>query len=363
MSTTPAPDDHDELTVSPTTWGLLRQAAFAGRLALLPAAFVTLLAAWINRPLEGGFAGVVVTLLALGLAGLAWRSLQGARRGLDAGAAALALVLAGGEALQAFGLVGTGVGALGGKEFYVLPLLAWLLLLVGGLALFASLVPGPVAANTRAVPNPFAGRTAPSGAAPEPAAPTSRFAPSAPPTGPSPQAAAWSAPAPSAPAAERPAAGSAPAAGAQAAHAPAAAAQVTPAPAAGRQAPPAAAPATPAGRSDAGPATTDAADAPTAVAPAATTPAAASSAADPGPVPADPADGPGADDADATVVVEAPATAGPGPGGDRSADAPTQQAASPEPGWYPSSDGRTARWWDGDGWTGDRRPLSDFEDR
>lgn len=280
---TPAPsaDDPAELTLPPAVWSAVRHAAFVGRLALLPAALFTLLAAWLNRPVDGTLVGVIVTLMALGLAALAALSLLSARRGLDAGAALLALLLAGAEAIQAFGLLGSGVGEFGGREFYVLPFLAWLLLLGGGLALFSGLVPGPVATATRAVPNPIAAAAAAAanraasgttGSTPPVGPPQSGSGPAAPTGGGSPSAAPPSGPRPDSPFA-RPAEAGAP-----------------------------------------------------------------------------PADAPSASGAAAP-----PTTA--------SADATTtaSPAESPEPGWYPSPDGTTARWWDGGSWSDDRRPLSDFE--
>lgn len=71
----------------------------------------------------------------------------------------------------------------------------------------------------------------------------------------------------------------------------------------------------------------------------------------------------------------APAQSAPSPGGpaayappapepQQAPAAPAAPAASdaPEPGWYPAPDGVNARWWDGSTWTGERRPLSDFDD-
>lgn len=271
---TPAPtSEHPaELTLPPALWSGIRHAALAGRLALLPAALFTLLAAWINRPVDGGLVGVVITLMALGLAALAGLSLLSARRSLDAGAALLALLLAGAEAIQAFGLLGTGVGDFGGREFYVLPFLAWALLLAGGLPLFAALLPGPTATAPRDIPNPFA--AAASAAAKRSA--SSGTTTSTPPVGPPQRGSGPKAPTgsgqPSAPSPTGPRPDS-------------------------PFARPAEAAATP-------PATT--------VAPAAT------------PV--------------APVAAE-----------------------TPEPGWYPSPDGTTARWWNGSSWSDDRRPLSDFD--
>jgi hypothetical protein len=402
MTTPPASPAPDDLALSPSAWQTVRVVAFGGRLTLLLAAFVTLLAAWINRPLEGAFVGVFVTLMALGLGALAGLSaFAGVRRQLDAGAALLALLLAGGEAIQAFGLVGETV--YGAKTFYVLPMFAWILLLAGGLALFATLLPGPIATATHQIPNPFAQATG--GAAPVNPTPGG-FAPPQP-QGPPPSGPGrtggfdpprTTSPEPTyAPPADRPAPGERPESlFASSEEPPASAPQDAPAAAAPHDAPAeshdTSRSETPTDQPDAVP--TDApevrqdgpVDRPEADAP---QPTSAPSPATPTP-PSEPRDEP-----PTTPVEDEPTAVSPAVPEDRPTEtftpATDQQTASfappvpreerrptppaptppapeparapdPEPGWYPSPDGRSAQWWDGARWSGERRPLSDFED-
>lgn len=219
-----------ELRVSSSSWETIRTAAFVGRISLIGAALLTVIAAFVNRPVDGPLVIVCTTILALAMGILAGFGLVRPQRGFDLGATVIALLLAGAEAVQAFGFIG--------KAYYgtlfVMPMLAWLALLVGGLALATVLLPGPVAENPAAVANAV-GRATAAGPGYGPAA-----------------------------------------------------------------------------------------------------------AGTPGGYPF-----PGAGGA---------AVAG------ASAFGATAVVADPEPGWYPSPDGETARRWDGETWTGERRPLSDFDD-
>ncbi|MEV4423651.1 DUF2510 domain-containing protein [Patulibacter sp. NPDC049589] len=255
--TPPQPDLPDAFSVSPKAWATISQVAFIGRIVLLPAGLLSLLATFIETDGVGALTKIFLTLLALALVTFAVLGTVKPGRVFDLVTVALALTLAGTWGFYAFASLGNEYQS----KLYILQFFAWLATLGGGLAVGAVLLPGP----TAAVPLKLGGASTPGPGAQQWGAP-SGYAPPAQGYGPAPTG--FGAPT-SAPAGPPP--------GATSSFAPPAAPAPTPEP------------------------------------------------------PAEPA-----------------------------VPAPTSDA--PEPGWYPAPDGVNARWWDGSTWTGERRPLADFDD-
>lgn len=145
--------EHGQATAMPMSHDTLHSVALGARIALFPAALLAIVAAFVNRPLDGALIEVGTVLGALGLATLAALSLHSPRPKADLGAVMLAMLLAGGQALQGFGLVAGGYFS----TAYALPIIAWLTLFGGGLALAATLPLGAKSVGQARVPKAASG--------------------------------------------------------------------------------------------------------------------------------------------------------------------------------------------------------------
>lgn len=131
VMTTSNTDASRVAAILPVNEQALRTIALAARIELLPAALLAMIAAFTDRPLQGGLVEAGTVVGALAVATLASISLYAAQPRLDLGATAIAMLLAGGQAIQGFGLVGEPYVS----HAYALPIVAWLALFAGAVAL------------------------------------------------------------------------------------------------------------------------------------------------------------------------------------------------------------------------------------
>lgn len=173
MSSEPSPVPPTTFEVSPAAWTTIGQVAFAGRIVLLGAALFSLLATFIDHYGPGAFTKFVLLVLALGMAASAVFGLVKANRPADLAATGLALILVGSWGYAAF----LGIGQEYASDLRVLPALAWILALGGGLAVGTALIPGPVAVSPVSFAPSTAGGSAPTAAWSPPSASSSTVAP------------------------------------------------------------------------------------------------------------------------------------------------------------------------------------------
>jgi len=125
--------------ILPASQQTLHTIALTARIVLLPAALLAIIAAFTDRPLEGGLVEAGTVVGALAVATLAGFSLYSAQPRVDLGAVMFAMLLAGGEAIQGFGLIGEPYIS----TVYALPVVVWLALFGGAVALALTIPVGP----------------------------------------------------------------------------------------------------------------------------------------------------------------------------------------------------------------------------
>lgn len=138
--------------ILPASKATLRTVALTARIVLLPAALLATIAAFTDRPMEGGLVEAAVVVGALAVGTLAGVGLYAPQSRLDLGAVVMAMLLAGGQAVQGFGFVAESYGSYA----YALPIVAWLALFGGALALALTIPLGAAEASSSSLPWPSA---------------------------------------------------------------------------------------------------------------------------------------------------------------------------------------------------------------